>query len=489
MLLAEWPHAQLFTYGSVASGFGGRSSDIDLCLSLPDAGDVDAKRAAVARIAELAEARGCTRTLALVKARMPVAKFVEPASGVECDVCINNHLAVVNTQACARACGPRAAPCALRLSGAAPAAAAQMLRHYAEVDDRLRPLVYAVKHWAKRRKVNEPFTGTLSSYCYVLMCIHLLQTRRPPVLPCLQAMAPREARAIDGWNCSYCEAVGPLKRFGAANSESVAQLLHSFFEYWRAPAGPGGAPRARQRLSGSGCGGGARRRAVGHDYGTQVVSVRVGGWVTKRAKDWTTRHGSERHLICVEDPFQVGGALDKGVRKRPTSPAVVQLRCVPWRGGGGARSWTTTWGAWWTGTASRSCATSSRARCASCARSATRCRCCSSRSRSRRRRAAASRSRREREERRRARRARVSSVDRTTCSRARSVLPCYTPSIRRLAHTAARLPLSVFCRSSTQCHEMYIIIVAKNRRHQSAAAGAASTSIGSALLVGSAGGG
>ena len=105
--------------------------------------------------------------MAIVKARMPVAKFVESLTGVACDVCINNHLAVANTR---------------------------LLLHYSEVDGRLRDLVYIIKHWAKRRGVNEPFTGTLSSYCYVLMCIHLLQTRRPPILPCLQVGSSALAR-------------------------------------------------------------------------------------------------------------------------------------------------------------------------------------------------------------------------------------------------------------------------------------------------------
>ncbi len=39
-------------------------------------------------------------------------------------------------------------------------------------------------------QVNDSYRGTLSSYCYVLMCIHLLQQREPPILPCLQAIKP-----------------------------------------------------------------------------------------------------------------------------------------------------------------------------------------------------------------------------------------------------------------------------------------------------------
>ena len=40
------------------------------------------------------------------------------------------------------------------------------------------------------RQVNDAYRGTLSSYGYVLMCIHLLQQRQPPVLPCLHTIRP-----------------------------------------------------------------------------------------------------------------------------------------------------------------------------------------------------------------------------------------------------------------------------------------------------------
>ncbi len=39
-------------------------------------------------------------------------------------------------------------------------------------------------------QVNDAYRGTLSSYGYVLMCIHLLQQRQPPVLPCLHNIRP-----------------------------------------------------------------------------------------------------------------------------------------------------------------------------------------------------------------------------------------------------------------------------------------------------------
>jgi DNA polymerase sigma len=46
------------------------------------------------------------------------------------------------------------------------------------------------------RNTNDAYRGTLSSYCYVLMCISLLQRRSPPVLPVLQAMQPTFRRYV-----------------------------------------------------------------------------------------------------------------------------------------------------------------------------------------------------------------------------------------------------------------------------------------------------
>ena len=58
---------------------------------------------------------------------------------------------------------------------------------------RVRPLVYAVKLWAKRRKIHEPYKGYLSSYSYTLLVIHYLQ--REGVLLCLQDLGRQDAVA------------------------------------------------------------------------------------------------------------------------------------------------------------------------------------------------------------------------------------------------------------------------------------------------------
>jgi len=60
----------------------------------------------------------------------------------------------------------------------------RLLRAYADFDPRVVQVCRLVKLWAKRRKINSPFDGTLSSYAYSLMVIHYFQ--RVGVLPNLQ---------------------------------------------------------------------------------------------------------------------------------------------------------------------------------------------------------------------------------------------------------------------------------------------------------------
>lgn len=46
--------------------------------------------------------------------------------------------------------------------------------------------------------MNSAYDGTLSSYGYILLAIHFLQTRSPPILPCLQAVGADVERTYRG---------------------------------------------------------------------------------------------------------------------------------------------------------------------------------------------------------------------------------------------------------------------------------------------------
>ncbi|CAN4125736.1 unnamed protein product [Withania somnifera] len=254
----EWPDARLYVYGSCANSFGFSKSDIDICLAIEDA-NID-KSEVLLKLADMLQSDNLQNVQALTRARVPIVKLMDPETGISCDICVNNVLAVVNTK---------------------------LLRDYAQIDVRLRQLAFIVKHWAKLRGVNETYRGTLSSYAYVLMCIHFLQQRRPAILPCLQGMEATYCVTVDHIECAYFDKVEKLYSFGSHNGESLARLVWAFFNYW----------------------------AYCHDYANDVISVRTGCTVSKRAKDWTRRIGNDRHLICIEDPFEVSHDLGRVVDK------------------------------------------------------------------------------------------------------------------------------------------------------------------------------
>uniref|UniRef100_A0A0E0JUU8 RNA uridylyltransferase n=1 Tax=Oryza punctata TaxID=4537 RepID=A0A0E0JUU8_ORYPU len=259
-VIKEWPNAQLHLYGSCANSFGTSHSDVDVCLEIDTAAEENIAELLLA-LAETLHKDDFDNVEAITSARVPIVKIADPGSGFSCDICVNNLFAVANTK---------------------------LLKDYAQIDERLLQLAFIVKHWAKLRGVNETYRGTLSSYAYVLMCISFLQQREPKILPCLQAMEPTYTMVVDGTECAYFDQVDQLQDFGAENKESIAELLWAFFHYW----------------------------AFHHDYRNDVISVRMGNTISKQDKNWTTRVGNDRHLICIEDPFEISHDLGRVVDRQ-----------------------------------------------------------------------------------------------------------------------------------------------------------------------------
>ncbi|KAI9826126.1 MAG: hypothetical protein M1832_000575 [Thelocarpon impressellum] len=226
--------------------------------------------------------------------------------GIQCDVNFSNYLALHNTL---------------------------LLRCYAHCDPRVRQLVLFVKAWTKRRKINSPYHGSLSSYGYVLMVLHyLVNIAEPAVLPNLQLswmppseqteQPPKEAM-FDGYDVRFWRDEDEIKSLAARglltrNRETSGSLLRGFFEYY-AGQGP---------------------HIVGNGFSWQmdVLSLRTpGGLITKRDKGWTgarttvtepTQPGQQRkevrhrYLFAIEDPFET----DHNIARTVTHPGIVAIR-------------------------------------------------------------------------------------------------------------------------------------------------------------------
>ena len=231
--------------------------------------------------------------------------FPKVGCGIQCDINFENPLGIHNSQ---------------------------MLRCYSLTDPRVRPVVLFVKSWAKRRKVNSSYSGTLSSYGWVLMVLHyLVNVAQPPVCPNLQHALPLptdltalekffKETTINGYNVRFWRNEQEIIQAAQAgrltqNKQSVGALLRGFFQYYAALGG-------------------------GHHYGpripqfywtSEVLSLRSqGGIVTKQSKGWvsaTTKITAEkkvtnRYLFAIEDPFEI----DHNVARTVTHRGIVAIR-------------------------------------------------------------------------------------------------------------------------------------------------------------------
>ncbi|PCH08041.1 PAP/25A-associated [Penicillium occitanis (nom. inval.)] len=200
----------------------------------------------VCLLAEVLAQYGMERVVCVSHARVPIVKIWDPQLKMACDMNVNNTLALENTR---------------------------MIRTYVDIDERVRPLAMIIKHWTKRRVLNDAaLGGTLSSYTWICLIINFLQTRDPPILPSLQQRPHKAQKVIDGVQVSFDDDLESLRGYGHANKQTLGELLFQFFRYY------------------------------GHEvnYEKHVVSVREGKLISKEEKGW---HLLQNNRLCVEEPF------------------------------------------------------------------------------------------------------------------------------------------------------------------------------------------
>ncbi|GAA6005322.1 uncharacterized protein JCM10292_005381 [Rhodotorula paludigena] len=281
------PGAKLLPFGSMANGFALKNSDMDLCCFLAKDAPVRSPSELVELLGRLIEQETNFYVKMLPRARIPIIKLTMPPTpacpaGMACDIGFENRLALENTR---------------------------LLLTYAMVDSRLRTLVLFLKVWTKRRKINNPYRGTLSSYGYVLLVIHFLaHVKQPPILPNLQRLplpnpSSLEELTYEGHDISFFDDLDALPSvFQTTNADSAGELLIDFFRYFSKDFG----------------------------YAHQVISIRSeGGTMPKVQKGWHTDFEfdpevivRDQHKLCIEDPFQ----LDYNVARTVTRDGLYTIR-------------------------------------------------------------------------------------------------------------------------------------------------------------------
>jgi len=191
-----------------------------------------------------------------------------------------------------------------------------IMREILRADPRIRPLLMAVKRWAKKKNINDAASGTLSTFALNLLTVFHLQNRPVPVLPPLWMLLGRttgavtDDRPLDDADLSLAKELtgqaGTIVEIVASriehvrqsgllgsNTETLGELFFSFItemdavfsmvsRYPTSPWGPGPAPIAADPWTG------------------QWVAPFPGG------PDWS--------LVGVLDPFLRGENVARAVR-------------------------------------------------------------------------------------------------------------------------------------------------------------------------------
>jgi len=271
-------------FGSTQYGVDGLTSDLDLVIIDPDrmAGftpGVDLSSLPriynIREVSKVLQRSGFKVLQTIPAAAVPIVKFQDLNTGIQCDLNVNDQLGSINTS---------------------------LIRHYCDILPVLRPLLLAIKRWARPLGYNNPSGAlgtpvTFSSYALTIMTIGLLQTRG--LLPNLQEgddfpegkvfwlrTKGRERIRCDGrWK--------KFPRWRPSRTVEVEEALQDWFQYW----------------------------GHEHDYRKTLLSVRWGGVVPREVpcnleQSGSLRDGPFSGFKPPDSRLEKGGARKAGSRRQ-----------------------------------------------------------------------------------------------------------------------------------------------------------------------------
>ncbi|XP_063675007.1 poly(A) RNA polymerase GLD2-like [Bolinopsis microptera] len=194
--------------GSSMSGFGTMKSDADFALVFdPQLNTISKKKSrnVITRLASCLRRQAFCANVEMIFAKVPIIKFFDKISSCDVDININNIVGIKNSF---------------------------LLRSISLADDRIPPLVIALKAWAKSHDINSAFMGSLSSYLLVTMMIYFLQNGvSPPMLPPLKQYV--DSLQSVNVNTQLQQFVPKtFLKFEVRNKEEIGEIFVKFFRFW-----------------------------------------------------------------------------------------------------------------------------------------------------------------------------------------------------------------------------------------------------------------
>ncbi|KAJ7740938.1 hypothetical protein DFH07DRAFT_61880 [Mycena maculata] len=250
-------------FGSARYGISKPSSDLDMVILDPTAPYGLAAKPGrlppvynIPKLAATLRKAGFKIVDVVSSAAVPIVIFQDPATGLSCDINVNDRLGLLNSD---------------------------LIRRYCELNHVLVDMVLYIKKWAKPLGLNHPSSRnrgpvTFSSYALVMMAIGFLQHRG--LLPNLQeGLPPLRDGQIEGtfWlrhpSVLRCDVrYNEARDWTPPEQVPVHQLIHDWFKFW----------------------------ALEFDYKEEMISIRHGGRVLRSS---LAKPMEFRGILWTIDPF------------------------------------------------------------------------------------------------------------------------------------------------------------------------------------------
>ncbi|XP_021941400.1 poly(A) RNA polymerase, mitochondrial isoform X1 [Zootermopsis nevadensis] len=297
-----FPQITVMPFGSSVNGFGKAACDLDLVL-LADKEETNDEDNSDCRIVFHAKTLltngrtqvqrhmetlgdmvqmllpGCSHVRRILQARVPIIKYHQDLTGVECDLSMTNMSALYMSEL-------------LYILGAS--------------DWRVRPLVFAVRSWAREIGLTNPTPGRwITNFSLTLLVLFYLQQHskhKGPVLPTLNTMISLAGSGdhritSEGVNCTFIRDVSQLCHHMASsskklpNTDNLETLFIGFFEFYSS-----------------------------FDFTTHAISLTNGTSVTK----------PDHSPMYIANPLERGLNVSKNVSHDETERLRIEFRNTAW---------------------------------------------------------------------------------------------------------------------------------------------------------------
>jgi len=185
------PEPQLVLFGSLACGLDSAGGDIDLGIKLHDRPNKRYEKVCLTRLMNRLEIHEChgpdgsyhLKILPILDAKVPILKIHDPQYNLHADISIWRDQGIV----------------------------AELIKDFCRLDKRVQPLLIAIKHWSKQRRINDASTGKLNSFGYVILALKFLQ---------LCGVVPLEGKKMQS------------KSWKSKTKADLGELLCGFFKFY-----------------------------------------------------------------------------------------------------------------------------------------------------------------------------------------------------------------------------------------------------------------